>query len=209
MNNDKLKKTKTVIFDFDGTIVESLPVIYDNLLHYINARQINPETLRDLASHEVIKTLKIPATDLPKLIIKIRNEFKNNLIKQSIVKEINDVILFLVKSNLKLHIVSSNSKENIELFLKRYDLCNCFDTITSFFTIFGKAYGINKIIQKLQINRKNIYYIGDETRDIEAAQKIGIKSIAVCWGYNSEKILTDYHPDFLAKIPTDLIKILS
>ena len=80
--------------------------------------------------------------------------------------------------------------------------------VIGFFTIFGKSRGIEKLINKLQCPRANSIYIGDETRDIEAARKVDIKSIAVTWGYNTEKVLVTYKPDCIARKPEDLLMLL-
>jgi len=53
------------------------------------------------------------------------------------------------------------------------------------------------------------FYIGDETRDIDAAQQCNIPSIAVAWGFNSEQTLMRSKPSYLAKTPHDLLRIIS
>ena len=46
---------------------------------------------------------------------------------------------------------------------------------------------INKIIKQNQAQKNNVFYVCDEVRDIEAARKSGIQSIAVTWGYNTRR----------------------
>ena len=48
----------------------------------------------------------------------------------------------------------------------------------------------------------------DEVRDIEAARKSGIKSVAVTWGYNSKDALLKENPDFLINSPDELRNII-
>jgi phosphoglycolate phosphatase-like HAD superfamily hydrolase len=55
---------------------------------------------------------------------------------------------------------------------------------------------------------KRIGGSGDETKDIEAARKIGIKVISVSWGYNSSQALAAEHPDFLIYRPEELLQVL-
>ena len=50
-------------------------------------------------------------------------------------------------------------------------------------------------------------YIGDETRDIEAARNNDLISIAVTWGYNTEQVLQDYSPTYVVHEPNDLLSI--
>ncbi|HLB58081.1 MAG TPA: HAD hydrolase-like protein, partial [Gammaproteobacteria bacterium] len=52
------------------------------------------------------------------------------------------------------------------------------------------------------------FYIGDETRDIQAAKKNHIYSIAVTWGFNNKKVLAAEKPDFLIDNPKELLAVL-
>lgn len=63
-------------------------------------------------------------------------------------------------------------------------------------------------MNKLFVNREQVIYVGDETRDIDSAKKAGVKGIAVSWGFNSKKVLAKHHPDALIEHPQELIDIL-
>ena len=67
---------------------------------------------------------------------------------------------------------------------------------------------INKILKQKKIEKKDVFYVCDEVRDIAAAKKSGIKSIAVVWGYNSEEALQKEEPEFMIKTPQELNEIL-
>jgi phosphoglycolate phosphatase len=49
-------------------------------------------------------------------------------------------------------------------------------------------------------------YVGDETRDVEAARKAGMRSAAVTWGFNSRELLEKSRPDFLIDRPGELLE---
>ena len=51
-------------------------------------------------------------------------------------------------------------------------------------------------------------YVGDETRDIEAAQKAGVSIAAVTWGYNSAEVLRRFSPDYLVNRPDELLSLM-
>ena len=85
---------------------------------------------------------------------------------------------------------------------------NYFDEIWIENKLFGKASVIKKLLQKHNRQReKKVFYVGDETRDIEAAKKCNIISVAVIWGYNSEEILLREKPDFIVKTPRDILNL--
>ncbi|HCB75650.1 MAG TPA: HAD family hydrolase, partial [Sphingomonas bacterium] len=50
--------------------------------------------------------------------------------------------------------------------------------------------------------------IGDETRDIEAAQRCGIRSGAVHWGYAHREALAAVGPDFGFESPDAVVRLL-
>ena len=97
-----------------------------------------------------------------------------------------------------LGILTSNTEENVRQFLSKNEL-EFFDFIRAGKSVFGKSHMINKIIKQNQTEKNNVFYVCDEVRDIEAAKKSGIKSIAVTWGYNTEDALVKEKPDFIVK----------
>ena len=58
-------------------------------------------------------------------------------------------------------------------------------------------------------SKNHVFYVCDEVRDIEAARKSGIKSIAVTWGYNTKGALIKENPDFLVNSPDELRNIIT
>jgi phosphoglycolate phosphatase len=198
---------KNLLFDFDGTLVDSGDLIYRNLVEYVRRENVpSLDYLRSLASHEVLSSLKITKMDLPRLIIKIRRDFKKNICRVPIVNGIADAIKSL-DSQKRLIICTSNSMENVVQILKDNDLDWKFEMVVSMSTIFGKAACIKKTIARLGLEPSETVYIGDETRDIEAARKIGISSAAVTWGYNNKQILEAYRPDYVVNSPAELLAL--
>jgi len=72
----------------------------------------------------------------------------------------------------------------------------------------GKPREFRKILKKRGISKDHALYIGDESRDIEAAHAVGMKVISVLWGYNSKQALESHKPDFLADSGEDALEIV-
>ena len=104
-------------------------------------------------------------------------------------------------------ILTSTSEENVRKFLKKNKL-ELFDFIYSGSSIFGKHKVMKSLLKKQKLKRKEVIYVGDETRDIEAAKKAKVKIISVTWGFNTKQILKKQKPDFLIDKPKELMKIL-
>ena len=111
----------------------------------------------------------------------------------------------LYDENNTLGIVTSNSLDNVEKWLEINQLRHVFDFIHTESRYFSKKRALKKILTKYHFEKSQTAYIGDETRDIDAAKKNNITSVAVTWGYNSEQALLKYQPVFVAKTPKDIL----
>lgn len=204
---------KVLIFDFDGTIADSFSEmisIFNEISPKFGFQKLNLakiEELRDLSSKELIKKFEISKLKIPFIIREARKSFNKRLTKIKPVRGIKAVLESLNKNN-NLGILTSNSKENVENYLKSNDL-ELFDFIHSENSMFGKGKILKKIVIELKANKSGIIYIGDETRDIEAAIESGVKVIAVGWGFNSKEILAKYNPNCLINKPEELLEAVS
>ena len=174
-------------------------------------KKISPEEIeqcRELSSKELIKLLNIPIYKIPKLIHHMRKHLRHEMHKLAPVAHIRPVIESLYNADFSLGILTSNSVENVSKWLELYDMRHFFSFIHNESTYFSKKYLLKKTLKLYKIDKSITYYIGDETRDIDAATKNEMKSIAVTWGYNSENALLQYQPAFIARHPNDLLTIL-
>jgi HAD superfamily hydrolase (TIGR01549 family) len=206
-------KLKTVLIDFDGTISDSVPVIF-NTIDLISkkygiavSRESIIEELRNIGIKAILKKHKISWYKLPFFLKDFRAEYRKEKPYQRIIKGIQPVILELKNLGFKLGLITSNGKANVLLFLKNNNL-NVFDFIFSDIRVFGKISIIKKFLRKNSFNPQEVIYLGDEIRDIEAAKRTGIKIIAVSWGLQSRQSLAKYNPDFLIDQPEEIIEIL-
>lgn len=203
----------SLIFDFDGTLVDSFDKAIDkfnNLAEELNFRKIHPDEinrLKDLSSQELIKYLKIPMYKLPTVLYKARKQMSSEILTLSPHLNIRKVLQKLHDANFNFGILTSNSAENVTAWLDINDMTKFFNFIHVESNYFGKNRIIKKILNKYGINKSHAYYMGDETRDIDAARKNGIYAIAVTWGFNSEKILLQHQPHYIARNAEDLLKI--
>jgi phosphoglycolate phosphatase len=208
-----MKKDFVVIFDFDGTITQIMksPENIVNILarefgfKKIKAGEI--EKLKEKKAQEVIKLLKVPLIKLPFILMRARSLLSSEMEKLKPFEGIKEVTDYLSRGKFDFGILSSNSKENVSSFLKKNQMDH-FNFIFSEKSIFGKEKALFKLIKKRKLKSENIIFVGDETRDIEAAKKAKVKTIAVSWGINKEELLKRHNPDYLAKTPKGLIEIL-
>ncbi|AKG24108.1 HAD-IA family hydrolase [Calothrix sp. 336/3] len=205
---------KVIIFDFDGTIadtVDALVSIANRLALEFGYIQITPEELailRGLTSREIMKYSGISVFRVPFLVKKVKGELKSKIVDLKPIPGIEEALFNLHYQGYKLGIITSNSQENVTSFLKLNHLDTLFDFIYSGVTIFGKTTIINNVLRQKQLKAKDVIYVGDETRDIEASKKANIQVVAVTWGFNSPEALASYNPNFLIEEPSQLLDVL-
>lgn len=211
---DERMTQKVIIFDFDGTIadtVDALVGIANRLAVEFGYVQITEEELallRNLTSREIIKYSGISLFKIPFLLKKVKSELKNKIHEFKPIPGIREALIELQNHNYRLGIITSNSKENVTGFLHINELDNLFDFIYSGVTIFGKTTIINNVLRQKQLKPQSVIYVGDETRDIEASKKSNIKVIAVTWGFNSPEVLAKQNPDYLIHQPSELLEVI-
>jgi phosphoglycolate phosphatase len=73
----------------------------------------------------------------------------------------------------------------------------------------SKEIKINATARKYSIPKSDILYVGDESRDIAACKRAGVKCAAVTWGYNYPEALLKENPDYMIDDLSSLIEIVS
>lgn len=204
---------KVILFDFDGTIADTLDAIVSitNRLAgefgYKPSSQDDLAQLKNLNPRAIIKLSGISIFKLPFLIRRVKAELNNEIQGLSPITGIKEALIELKNQGNKLGIITSNSQENVMAFLLKNNLQCLFDFIYSA-TTFGKNKVITKLLRQENLKFEDVIYVGDEIRDIEAARKSQIKAIAVSWGFNSKEVLAEQNPDFLIHQPNELIDVI-
>lgn len=207
------QKTATLIFDFDGTIADTFSFylsILNKLSQKFGFRQIEPdqvEIYRSMDSHRIMELLAIPRIKLPFIVWEARRLLKEGLEHVAPFAGIKETVEEIRKKEILLGIITSNSVRNVHSFLKNYKFPE-FDFIYSSLQIWNKSKTLKRVIHHHKLQPQMVFYVGDETRDIEAVREAGVKSIAVTWGYNSSYLLRSFSPDFLISDPREIIGIL-
>ncbi len=204
---------KLIIFDFDGTIADTFQLFFDLVKEVSEDLGLEKElTKEDVKKYrrqgvaKVIKELGIKPWQIPSLIKKGQELLKGKIKKAEPFAGIPEILKKLSRKTT-LGIITTNSAENAEAFLEKHRL-NFFDFVISSPALFGKSKLIEQVIEEYKLDKTDLIYVGDEVRDIENAQKAGIKVAAVSWGYNDKELLASHNPDFLLETPSDLKRML-
>lgn len=205
---------KVILFDFDGTLADTfdaLVAITNRLAKDYGYKPAKPEEIdriRSLSSWEIFKQSGISVFKLPSLLKRVQCDLRQDIQQLNLVSGIREALIELKDAGNTLGILTSNSEDNVRLFLERHEMLDLFSFICSETTVFSKHRILRRFIKKNNLTSEDIIYVGDETRDIEASKKIPIKIIAVSWGFNSKEALVKSHPDFLIHHPSELVEVM-
>ncbi len=210
---------KYIIFDFDGTIADTIELGLSTFNSIASEYDCKPVKEKDLAMlrtmrpQELVKAYGISNIKLTLILLRVRKELKARIHELKPVKGIFNSLIEIKNSGLRMGILTSNSRKNVEMFLDNNQMSDFVDFIYSGKSLFGKNLILKKLFDNENILKDNAIYVGDETRDIEASKRIGIPVIAVVWGFHDREILASLNPDQIAETPEDLFgcvqKILS
>jgi phosphoglycolate phosphatase len=202
-------KNKILVFDFDGTLVESSQNIIKALSNYIPG--LTFEKYKFLMHKYFLHPSFFNIFQIFWLELKVKS--KRNEIHQKVQEEVSrvdfvpgliDVLKELKLRNYKLIILSSNYKDSIEKYLKS-------KKITIFDEIYGSGHVLSKFIELKRIKKHNpnseIFYIGDELRDIYTARKAKVKEVGVTWGINSREDFEEYKTQKILEGVEQLLEI--
>lgn len=203
---------KNIIFDLDGTISKSAPGIlnafefalekmgksYDreNLYKYIGP------PLRDSFVKELGEDMADEGANFYRDYY-----FKKGLFETSIYDGVRDLIEDLYKDGYNIYLATSKGEESSKKILDHFGILDYFSYIS------GSSNNKNtkkKVIDHL-LNENNLkicesIMIGDRSYDIEAANELDIKTIAVTYGYG--KVYEFEKANFIADNPLEIKKII-
>ncbi|MDY6852295.1 MAG: HAD-IA family hydrolase [Thermodesulfobacteriota bacterium] len=203
----------TLVFDFDGTVADTITAYgeaWNIAAESMKLKQITPDEisrLRDQKPGDILRYLGLSKLRLPLAAKRMRQELNKNIESLQYFPGMKKALASLKTRYNSLGILTSNSKENVTAFLKNRDL-EVFDFIYSGSRIFGKSAVLKFLLKKHKLAAKDVVYICDEVRDIEAARKVKIKVVAVSWGFNSGLILEKERPEALVHEPGELVEAL-
>lgn len=201
---------KTLIFDFDGTLADSFDLVVDIAHEVLKIPRVSDERMQEFRHMSVLKIAKelhISVAQGPRLLIKGRQMMHQRMSEVKTFPGLAEALAELHNAGYRLIVMSSNSEQNVRVFLRKNKLEKYFDEVYGGVGLLNKAAALRKIIKRNKYNFGDCYYVGDEARDVIASKKVGVKCVSVLWGYQSAKALEQQKPYAIATKPSDLPEI--
>jgi phosphoglycolate phosphatase len=193
-------KYRLAIFDFDGTLADSLPwfrSVFNRVATRYGFRTLDDaefEELRGMGNREIIRRVGVPLWKIPLIAAHMKRQMAEDIDGIALFDGAAEMLLDLKSSGMRLAVVSSNSEGNIRRVLGRENAA-LIDHYGCGASIFGKPPKFRQVLRRSGVRAHEAICIGDEVRDAEAARSLGIPFAAVSWGYATPELLASQEPD--------------
>ena len=198
---------KTILFDLDGTLIQSPKIILEAFRQtfaiHLKDVQLDDSELSNFLGQTLWQTFKAYTKDSV-LIDKLVNEYRkvsNAMIEEGLEAYPNakETIKYLKSKGCKIGIVTSKLNDVASYHLKLTDLFEDIDLLIGFDDCQNhKPHPdpLLKAIELLKSTKEDTIYIGDHENDIKAAKNAGIVSCAVTYSNRLKEMLNE-QPEYV------------
>ena len=212
-----MPKFKLIIFDIDGTLVNSYPAIISSVNYTLKKLRLRKrsKTAIKRAVGWGDKALLLPFVGkkyVGRALEIYRGHHQRSLIEKSLfMPYAKRLLVYLKRQGYKLAIASNRPRKFSNILLKHLKIDSLFDYILCKDEIkFGKPHPsiLKKIMQKLNTSSCETFYVGDMAIDVMTGRRAKVKTFAVATGSSSFSELKKERPDYLSRSLAKLFKIL-
>lgn len=215
-------KVDLIIFDLDGTLLNTLEDLADSGNYILNRYGFPQHPLSSYRFFVGDGILKLVERILPEdkkdkdFVLSFKEEFvkyynQHKSDKTAPYPGIINVLETIQNKHIKMAVASNKSHQLMRPLMQHY-----FPTI-HFSAIYGQRPEIPTkpnptivfdILKKTASVEEQTLYVGDTSVDIQTAKNAGLKSIGVLWGFRSREELVTAGADDVINHPDDLLKLL-
>lgn len=210
-----------VIFDLDGTILDTLEDLTDSMNHALEKYGYPSRTIEEIRSFVgnglmmLVCRAIAPETDeamIQTVFTELKSYYKEHCAdKTKPYDGMMELLEMLKKEGCRLAVVSNKADYAVQILCEQY-----------FPGIFNMTVGekenvrkkpapdsVNAVLRELQTDKENAVYVGDSEVDIETAKNAGLDAVLVSWGFRDTEFLRERGAERLAGTIEELSLLLA
>ncbi|NGZ77123.1 pyrophosphatase PpaX [Saccharibacillus alkalitolerans] len=204
---------KTVLFDLDGTIIDTNELIIDSFMNAMSDIPLTRETIIPHMGTTLENQLRVfsgleDVRELEKAYRTYNLAHHDAMVKPF--PYVQEVVRDLHAAGIRLGVVTTKIRPTTMKVLEMFDLYRYMDavvTVTDVTHPKPHAEPVLKALELMGADRETALMVGDSPADIQSAQNAGVRAAAVAWSLKGEKILSGYGPDHILHDMRDLYRL--
>lgn len=208
-------KFDTVLFDLDGTILDTNKLIHDSFVYTFKqyGYEFTDEQILEFNGPPLYDTFtKLNPEKAEEMVQTYR---AHNLLKHDemvrLFPNVKETLDILQNNGVKMGIVSAKMRSGVLQGLELTQIKDYFDTIITFDDITNPKPHPEPVLigmDKLNSLKENTVMVGDNFHDIVSGNEAGVDTIAVSWTSKGIDYLQQYHPTYTIDDMLELLPIV-
>ncbi|MCQ4087740.1 pyrophosphatase PpaX [Saccharibacillus sp. JS10] len=203
-------KISTVLFDLDGTIIDTNQLIIDSFMNAMSDIPLTRETIIPHMGTTLQNQLQVfsgleDVRELEQAYRQYNLAHHDSMVKPF--PHVQEVIQTLHASGIRLGVVTTKIRPTTMKVLDMFDLTSYMEAIVTVTDVTHPkphAEPVQMALEKMGVDPKTALMVGDSPADIQSAQNAGVYAAAVAWSLKGEAVLSGYNPDHIIRDMRDL-----
>lgn len=210
------KKITTLLFDFDGTLLDTNELIFRTFEHVLDKHfpgKYGRKEILPFLGPTLEETFGLIDPDRTEQLVGEYREW-NVAHHDELAVEFDGVsktLRALKEEGYKMAIVSTKKNHMVWKGLELLDADGVFDTVIGLDDVLKTKPDPEPILlalKRLDVDRDEALMVGDNYHDIVGGQNAGVRTAGVAWSAKGEDFLQKYKPDYMLQHISDLLTIL-
>ncbi|MCV9888113.1 pyrophosphatase PpaX [Metabacillus halosaccharovorans] len=209
-------KINTLLFDLDGTLINTNELIIESFLHTLHSYYPDQYKRDDVLPfigptlYDTFTSINPEKTEeMVKVYRKFNHEQHDTLVTEY--ETVFETIKTLKEHGFKLGIVTTKIRDTVNMGLKLTKLDQFFDVVVTLDDVENAKPHPEPVLNALaQLDSKpeEAIMVGDNHHDVEAGKNAGTKTAGVSWSIKGREYISSHNPDYLLERMSDLLPIV-
>jgi pyrophosphatase PpaX len=209
-------KINTLLFDLDGTLINTNELIIASFLHTLNSyypSKYKREDVLPFIGPTLYDTFASVDQDRMEEMVQAYRKFNHEQhdILVTEYETVFETIKTLKEQGFKLGIVTTKIRDTVNMGLKLTKLDQFFDVVVTLDDVeYAKPHPepVLKALKQLNSSPEEAIMVGDNHHDVEAGKNAGTKTAGVAWSIKGREYISSHNPDYLLEKMSDLLPIV-
>ncbi|MGG0655149.1 pyrophosphatase PpaX [Rummeliibacillus pycnus] len=210
------RKIKGLLFDFDGTLLDTNELIIQTFLHVLEPEFPGKYTREDMIPFIGPSLVESFSTIDPMRAKEWIRQYRqwNDIHHDELAKEfvgVKSTLQVLKKKGIRLAIVSTKRIDSLSKGLRLLGVEDLFEVVVSMDDVKHVKPDPEPILlalEKMNLEKEDVLMIGDNSHDILGGQNAGVRTAGVAWSMRGEAFLMQFKPDYMLHHMSDLLAIV-